>query len=101
VGFLFWLLDFFVSGRGTCLSVRHAAEKGVFGKKNWASTCLMNSFDIPYGLRTGCVRNPLPLLAYPGQELRMGCASLCGAFRIDFLKKIFELDSDFILTYIF
>jgi hypothetical protein len=90
-----------VSGRGPCLSVRHAAEKGVFGKKNWASTCLMNSFDIPYGLRTGCVRNPLPLLAYPGQELRMGCASLCGAFRIDFLKKIFELDSDFILTYIF
>jgi hypothetical protein len=33
VDFPFWLLDFFVSGRGTCLSVRHAAEKGVLDKK--------------------------------------------------------------------
>jgi len=33
VDFPFWLLDFFVSGCGTCLSVRHAAEKGVLDKK--------------------------------------------------------------------
>ena len=26
-----------MSGRGTCLSVRHAAEKGVFGKKGIVS----------------------------------------------------------------
>ena len=66
-----------------------------------AAPCLMNSFDIPYGLGTGCGRNPLPLVSYPAHELRMSCASFCGALRIYFLKEIFELDSDFILTYFF
>ena len=36
-GFPVWtsLFSFWISGRGTCLSVRHAAKKNAFGKKKW------------------------------------------------------------------
>ena len=62
-----------MSGRGTCLSVRHAAEKGVFGKKkgivsvNWIYVKNI-SFQIISQLRVD-IRNSF--------------------YKLDFLKKNF------------
>ena len=53
-------------------------------------TCLMSSFDIRYGLVTG-FRTESGGSHAPPQELRMSCASFCGAPKIDFIEELFAL----------